>query len=322
MNIVCIVPTSISNRSFLKRCIESIKKCGSCQIQILIVTEKDKKRLIKKVIPLGEKVSIVTVPDNCSFAKKNNFAIDKTIGLSVDYYLLINDDAWVKEDFFDVLCKYLENKKSDIIIPFIFEKDGPIIDSFGVEYFRSGYAKNAQIEGVQTTLASASCLLIKKSFLTRIKKSYGFYFNPIFHYYLEDVEFSIRSFMLGAKFKKVRKLIAYHQVSTSTGRKSQFTMYNTYRNVLWVILLTWPASDIFRNFFNILVVQLWVFLYSVFHFGFSFYIKIFLDTWRDRKRILEYREKTLANYSPNNNFTSIFSALSFRTHHGLKIPAI
>ncbi len=322
LSITCIVPSTCTKRvyPYLSKCISSLydsAKLAEVKIFIIVVTENRNpvigslRRQIGKLLSIGRKVG---------FAKMNNFAIKKSLGLDKsDYYLLINDDAWVDKFFFKVFKDKVKGKDPDIFVPLIYASDGKEIDSFGIEYFTSGYARNALSFDIETTLAPAACVLIKSSFLRKMKRLYGFYFNEILHSYLEDVELSIRAKALGGKIVKERKMKAYHVGSLSFGKKSYFVMYQTYRNILWLILLTWPFKNILKNILSIILVQGWVMYYSTRTWGPKLYLKVVWETFGKLPKLLALRKRILSCYSKDFNFQMLFSKYAFRTYHGITI---
>jgi len=322
MNLNCIIPSTCSKDALphLIRSIGSLiasAKVANLSLKIVVVTDNKSARpaaLKSKIDPFlyaGKKPG---------FAKMNNFGIDKTImAESSDYYLLINDDAWLEPAFFKEFLKASKSQKPDLTVPLIYEKGGPTIDSFGIEYFTSGYAKNAPSFDIKTQLAPAACLIVKTSLLKKMKKTYGFYFNETLFSYLDDVEFSIRARALGAKIAKNKKMKAHHMVSFTAGKKSYYVMYQTYRNILWLIIMTWPFKYIARNILSIIVVQGWVFLYSLKSFGPRLYFRVLVETVRKISVLLRRRKKIMSSYPKKFNFESLFSKYAFRTYHGVTI---
>ncbi len=277
-------------------------------------------------------VKFVKSAPAAGFAELNNAALQ-----SLEHYffsekisqpnflLLLNDDARVDLNFFGVLQK-LEARvgvPADIYAPMIFDaKNHNEIDSFGVEYFRSGYAKNCRSNYVQTTLATAGCELIRWTLVQKVEKSYGFFFNQLYFYYLEDVDLALRVVMIGGKIKKTPELIAFHHGSmTSGGKRNSFSLFYTYRNILWVIICCWPTSVIIRNLPNILLVQLWMIIYSSATCGILTYPHLLAQTVLSLSNLLKARRRIQSAYTVKN-FGQFLSPFSFRTYHDTTISAL
>lgn len=318
--ISCVIPTSLSSMTLrnLLACIKSLKLSAKnkVQLQIIVVSENQK---IKEL----QSPNLIYAKIGSGFAGMNNTAVSYALTtFNSDFFLLINDDAKVSKDFFSNFLDVLKTRIPDIVVPLVSTVDGKKIDSYGVEYFTSGYAKNSIKSSVKTSLFSASCVIVRASFIKKIISTFGYLFDELLYFYLEDVELAIRSFILGAKIVKVEQMSAYHWGSKSSGKKSYFTMYQTYRNILWVIIITWPIKTIFRNLPNIILVQAWTFFYSLQAFGPKMHWEILLDTIKNRKNLIRHRKIVKKNNLLNHmEFSKLFSHYSFRTYHDIKIPS-
>jgi len=315
MKITCIIPSTLLKKvtPSLSKCLDSLNKAkGLMELRIFVVASSPWPVLIKRNKAKLLKINFI------SFSQINNDAIERTLKYPSDYYLFINDDAWLEKDFFRKLVKAVK-VKPEILVPFIKTAKGDKIDSFGIEYFTSGYAKNSNYLLTKTELAPAACLLVKTSFLIKMKLSYGFYFNEILDSYLEDVEFSIRARGLGAKINKTENLIAYHMGSVSFGKKSRYVMFQTYRNIIWVILMTWPLKAILKNIISIIIVQGWVMFYGTVSYGPALYLKVITSTFLNLSKLLSLRKNIISAYGNSFKFQSVLSKYTFRTYHGKTI---
>jgi len=250
------------------------------------------------------------------FAQLNNTAIGKSIKIyDSDYYLCINDDAWVAENFFAVFNKIAQSHKPDLLSPRIYTPDGSI-DSFGIEYFTSGYAENSHSRSFKTTCAPASCLVVKTEFLKKMKQTYSYYFNPLLHAYYEDVEFSIRANAIGGSIMKKWRLIAYHRGSSSYGKNSKEVMFYTFRNILWTIGMTWPKQYLLIYLPQILMTQAWFIFCSIRDGGWWIYPKILIETLKQKSSLYQYRCRITHAYT--QPFSNVFSQYWFRTRRNAR----
>lgn len=316
MKINVIIPSLLSQKSqtMLGECLDSVlKNSKGFTFHILVTTNAAQLYMSSDLTKYKKRIQILPNPTNAGFSELNNTAIEYHMQhYDAEYFLFINDDVCLAKDFWTQFKKI--KTTSDLMTPLIFEVDGEKIDSFGIEYFTSGYAKDSKRIENATTLATAACLLVKTSFLREMKRQYGYYFNPILHFYLEDVDFSLRAFLSGGKIVKCKEIVCYHKGSATTGRRSRFTMYQTYRNVIWVILMNWPAKKLMQLLPSVLLVQGWVLLYSTFYFGPLFYLGVIVDTIKNLSVILRYRHQNLRNINIKK-VEQVFSRYAFRTYH-------
>lgn len=314
--IYCIITSSLNDKrkNFLRKCVKSLKN-ELFQIDITIVTNKKQNKKSRYV---------VEAKYNAGFAEMQNTAISsiKDEILNDDWVLFINDDAYLDSNFFNNFKKVYKN--FDVVIPLILSYKGERVDSFGINLFSSGYAKNNKDIGVQSLLGTGACLLVRWKVLKKIESDYGFIFNALYYFYLEDLDFSLRLLFVKARIKAEKSLRAYHFGSLSTGKKSHFSMYYTYRNVVLSIALHWSPKLILRNSINILVVQLWAFIYSIISFNFFCYPKIFFFLITNLKSIMRLR----SNYQSkrpgiNNDYLSeVLVDKMFETKFGFYIPSL
>lgn len=203
--IPCIIPSTLRKKSlrYVRDCLISLRNSEPFATKCIVATNSPICVQTEKRYKYVD--FVVRLSKESGFSELNNAAIDVCISkYDSKYIILLNDDAYVDSDFFAILGSVEKANGPDIIIPLVYTANGKEIDSFGVEYFRSGYAKNSTNLKTQTTLGSAGCLIVKTTLLRKMKKEYGFYFNPIFHFYLEDVDFCMRAHMLGAQIKKMK----------------------------------------------------------------------------------------------------------------------
>lgn len=313
--ISCVIVSSCSQEvmPFLEKCIKSIKKSSKlAKLSLKIVLVSD--------APTTKTTSIRAVDDfinagnKLGFGSMNNYAIDFVLKkYSSDYILLINDDAWVKHDFFKIVKKSIKERHFDIFYPAIYKPNKKILDSYGIEYFKSGYASPIKLLNLKPSMFAGTCVLINKKLIQKLKRRFGFVFNPLFYFYHEDVELGIRVLSLQATIINSKNLVAYH-IGNTTSKNNKFLLsYLPIRNLLWVILLTWPLRTIFKYFGYIVTVYGWL-VWSEFKYFIPFiYIIVFVNTIIKSKDLISYRLKTIPNYDKGFMFESIFSPHMFRT---------
>ena len=321
LKIICIIPTKCADTSLplLNRCLKSLHasaKLANVIIKPILVSDfKDHKRS-----DIKERYSEFNyVGEQKGFAKVNNMMIKKTINQKFDYYLIINDDAWIDKNFFKNAKELINKQHPDVVVPLIYERVGKKIDSFGIEYFKSGYAKNSRLLSTETQLGAMACLLVSKQIMQKMKESYGMYLNEILFSYFDDVEFSIRARGLMAKYVKNKSMIAHHYGSYSYGKKSLKVMYLSYRNLIWVILMTWPLKNICKHLFSILFVQSWTIYYGSKRNGLTLYIKYLWETLVNIKEIMAIRKRVISNYDKRFDFETTLSKVAFRTYHNMTL---
>ena len=324
LNITCIVPSLCSEKSYaiIKRCIFSLRNAEaiSKKVNLKIIVVSNGKQIVLKDLS-NEIDHLLRYKKRYSFAAMNNKAIKFAIKKDKpDWIMLLNDDAFIRNDFFSQFLKTIDQEKDiEVVAPLVYEDGTKIIDSYGVEYFNSGYAKNNNKISTQTQLASAACLLVKKTLMKQIFDKYGFYFNEILTSYMEDVDLALRIRAQNKKIIKSKTMIVDHIVSFTNKRKSYYVMYHTYRNILWLIIMDWPLINIIKNLHNITLVQCWIIIFNLSAGRPLLYLKVLFDTAKNFKELIQYRNKIIKSYNNKFDFADILSRYAFRTYQGYKI---
>lgn len=337
ISVICVIPTSLSfaAQKRIQLIIQTIEKSIPKEINIVyefvttnVTHAQSFQKQMTSLVQVNRVFTTVSSHD-AGFSELNNLVIQKHLKTLPNYFLLMNDDVFLHSSFFKNFSSLLKNATNEIVVPLVVDfyeslkRQKLIIDSYGVEYFRSGYAKNANILSTETRLFSASCLFLSGASVKKVVDQYGYLFNPILYYYLEDVELAMRTQIINLKIKKSTDLIAFHLGSTTSGKKGYFSMFQTYRNILWILILLWPVKLVVRNLPNILLVQFWTIYYASRNFGLGMYAKIIGQTLINLPRLLKYRKRYFKNQRHNSKqFSKILSKVAFRTYHGITIKAV
>lgn len=313
MNIICVISCAGTPRNIpvLQQCIASIKKAETKTVSAtIVVTTNNARHVIKGVSGIDR---IFVSKKDAGFVGINNKAVYALRSRRSDFFLIINDDAWIEPEFFKNLERCQKQAPDGgVFVPYILEANTKQLDSFGVEYFKTGYSKNAFSSKIPTSLASMSCLVIKTSTMKGMIHTYGYFLNPLLKWYLDDVDFSIRALGRNIRFVKCKSMIAHHQRTYTWGRKSYLVMYQSFRNLLWIIVLTWPSAVIRRNFFRIVCWQCVTCCYCLVKYSPFMYPKIIWDTLRHRKLLQKERQQILRQQINPVVFSTIFSSLEVR----------
>jgi GT2 family glycosyltransferase len=176
--------------------------------------------------------------DNFGVAKGNNQGIEAALKDNCDYVLLSNNDVVLQSDTIEKLYLGLKENKADMAVPKIYLYDSGLIWAAGGKFTMyngstihigfgekdSGqYDKNYQVDYSPTCF-----MLIKRDIFSLVGIMDEKYFV-----YADDTDFIYRT-----KQKKIKLFYIYdstiiHKESTSTGKKSDFSIYFMYRNRIY-----------------------------------------------------------------------------------------
>jgi len=172
------------------------------------------------------KVILCDLKENNGFSKGNNMLLDYASYYNPDYYLLLNNDTEVTEDFLDVLISFhTRNPDYCILTPLIYyyDKKNTIWNAGGCLKF--GFRKYYYNDLEDVKFSSGA--FIKCSFITGC----SLFFTPLilnerkevfterFFFGEEDFEFSMRQNRMGNKMACVCDSVIYHKVSASSKKQ-------------------------------------------------------------------------------------------------------
>lgn len=187
--------------------------------------------------------------ENLGFSRAYNIMFNFAIENDFDYFLMLNPDVLLKDDFLleliDSSKKYLD---FSVLAPcilywdFVNNKKTDIIDSCGIGitkfnfFFDRGQGskfeeKDYPAEEVFGFTGAGALLNLKKlSLLAYQKNNYLEFFDEEMFMYKEDVEFSYRLQLAGLKIFFIPQAIMYHHRSLSSRRNKILSLFFRKKN--------------------------------------------------------------------------------------------
>ena len=176
--------------------------------------------------------------DNYGVAKGNNQGIQAALEDGCDYILLSNNDVVLKPDTIEKLYFGLIENNADMVVPKIYFYRTNLIWMAGGKFTwhngankHYGYKKKdrGQFDKCKKIDYAPTCfMLIKREVFITV----GMIDEKYFVYY-DDTDFVYRAMKKGKKLFYIYNSILEHKESTSTGVKSDFTMYYLFRNRIY-----------------------------------------------------------------------------------------
>jgi GT2 family glycosyltransferase len=201
-------------------------------------------------------VDVLEAGANLGFAKGNNRAIEyaKSKYDDIDYFVLLNTDARIREDWLKVLLDFAAQKPLGALFQSttLDYYDHSIVDSTHIYISRNGSGTQAgwrspyrgdtgpkKVFGVNAAAAMISNDFIKAQPFKNL-------FDETMFMYLEDVDLSARATVMGWDNYLVPNTFAYHMGSASSGKNPGFSLYMTYRNNIAMLAKNIPLSMLFK----------------------------------------------------------------------------
>lgn len=260
--------------------LERVKK-DNVLLKVLVIDNGSKQRekisVLQKWKAINYEYQFISSSENLGFAGGNNLGFRMGIKEDFDYFMLLNNDVSVPNDFFIKLYKFIKkDKRIGLVSPkiyfakgFEFHKErykredlgrviwyaGGIVDLKNVYAFHRGVDevdKGQYDKECVTDFASGACVLIRKEVLRKVGL-----FDENYFLYWEDVDLSLRAKKAGFLVYYYPKSYIWHKVSVSAGGSgSKSNDYFLTRNRLYFGLRHCPIRTkiaLLRDSLRILV---------------------------------------------------------------------
>lgn len=233
----------------IDRCLESLFAQTFQDFEVILVENGSNENPLIDMELGWPQVKVIHLEKNMGFAAANNIAAKSARG---KWLALLNSDAFPEPQWLDALLD-ASDKHPDL---FFFTScqiqanDLHTLDGTGDEYNISGIAWRRQSgepvnQAVQIidevfSACGAAAFYPRDVFLD----AGGFDEN--FFSYLEDVDLSFRLRLSGYRCLYVPQAKVLHVGSASLGKESEFAIYHSQRNMLWMFIKNMPSPYLWK----------------------------------------------------------------------------
>jgi GT2 family glycosyltransferase len=240
-----IIPTWNSAK-MIHQCLGCLAQQTVRDFEIIIIDNASSDESVKK---LKEKWSNLTLQLK-KLEVNNGYAIANNIGARLahgKWLALLNADAFPEPDWLEKLLKASEeHPEFSVFASRQIQANSPeLLDGAGDAYHMTGlawrqhYNQLVKEYGYQSGEVFSACptaaLYSREEFL----KVGGF--DEDYFSYFEDVDLGFRLRLSGAKCLYVPEAVVHHVGSASTGKRSDFSVYYGYRNMIWTFVKNMPV---------------------------------------------------------------------------------
>jgi len=287
---VSVILVAYNSAKYLLRCLFCLEEQSVQDFEVIIMDNDGsagdfvKNKLVRTYQSLNK---------NLGFASANNFGACLARG---EWIVLLNADAYPEPDWLANLLRAAEqNPEYSAFSSRQIQYNAPhLLDGAGDAYhisglaWRNGYNLSADKYGLEQkeifSPCAAAAMYRREDFL-RVNGFDEDYFS-----YFEDVDLGFRLRLNGTKCLYVPEAIVHHVGSASTGKRSDFSVYHGYRNMIWTFVKNMPSPYIWIFLpLHILAVLFFLF-YLTFRGQGPVIWKAVADAMRGLPRILEKRK--------------------------------
>ncbi len=213
---VCVVIVTYNGIKWIDKCLSSIEK-SSTKADILIIDNGSTDGTLEILRQKGRCTHLHESEANLGFGKANNIGLKHGFNEGYDYFLLLNQDAWVEENTIEHLIVQMESEsKFGITSPMHYNGNGTKLDHF-FEFYLSRmdvYQEDLKKDQVKEQLyeapfINAACWMVNRSTLEKVGL-----FHPLFDHYGEDDNYLDRLHHSGLKLGLDTQVKIYHDRDT------------------------------------------------------------------------------------------------------------
>lgn len=242
---VSIILVTWNSKKYLQTCLDALSTQTFSDYEVIIIDNGSEDGTLDNLQENNPALHlhIEKLDTNYGFAIANNIGARRARGR---WLALLNADAFPKPDWLENLLKAAEQNPEYSAFSsrqIQFNKQH-LLDGAGDAYhisglaWRNSYNLLADEYGLEQkeifSPCAAAALYSREEFL----KMGGF--DEDYFSYFEDVDLGFRMRLNGTKCLYVPEAIVHHVGSASTGKRSDFSVYYGYRNMIWTFVKNMP----------------------------------------------------------------------------------
>jgi len=223
----CLITVTYNNSNYIQYLIDSIIKSSGNSSFHLFISDNNSTDIdeIKAICLAEDNVTLIASKHNYGFCKGNNIAVSEAVKLDPKYFLFINPDLFLTEDWLENAARIIEDVSligvlSGPLLQFDFKSKQAtgLIDSLGINITRygrwfdinQGCRRTDFIADVKPQAVCGALMLLKREVIDALLQADGYVFDERFFMYKEDVDLSLRIKKLGYQILVHHELIAFH----------------------------------------------------------------------------------------------------------------
>ena len=241
---VSVLVISFNRCEDLRLSLQAIFDTGYPDLEVIVVDNASADEAVAVARGFAGVKMVVNI-ENRGFAEANNQALDLATG---DYVALINNDAVVAPDYFDLLVAFMETRPGCAAAggkAYFWDDANPVFDQRNAYYGHTTVdpdtGANQAHTGVpdeirEVATLSGCAVMVRRSAIADVG---GAFLEPFFFTYYEETDFFARAIRKGWKLYYTGEPAVWHRVRASTADRPHHYYFHMERNR---ILYAW------RNF--------------------------------------------------------------------------
>ncbi|MDE3004254.1 MAG: glycosyltransferase family 2 protein [Gemmatimonadota bacterium] len=227
----------------------------------------------------GSDVHLISCSDNVGFSAGNNLGLAARLGEGADYYLILNNDAYVAPGSLMGMVQAAETSGAGMVAPAVYSaNDTDVVDRFGLTLTRTGAAYDRKFEADGPLLCPSGCAaLYRRDVVLALMEDAEGFFDQGFVAYAEDLDVGLRARARGFGVVFAPSAVILHEGGGSFGKGSDLSYSLRHRNTVWAIAKNYSRDLLLRDAPFLLLGQ----LLALFNAAQAGRFRLFLKSRRD-----------------------------------------
>lgn len=240
---VSVIIVNWNSGPWLARVFAGLREQTHADFELIVVDNASQDDSLARALPILPQALLLRQTENLGFAAGNNLAAAVATG---HWLAFLNPDAIPAPTWLERLLAATRRYPQFVIFGSrqVMAEQPERLDGLGDAYhvsglpWRMGYGAStwaAPDQAAEIFSPCAAAALYRRDLFLDCGG-----FDVRFFCYLEDVDLGFRCRLLGQRALSVPDAVVHHAGSVTTGRFSDFTIFHSQRNLLWVFLKNMP----------------------------------------------------------------------------------
>ena len=240
---VRVVIVNYNGGAWLQRAVDALAVQSDHAFAAVVVDNASTDGSAERLVLPDRRFSLIHAGSNLGFAAANNLAARDC---PLPFVATLNPDARAAPDWLAALRRAVRrypdaamfgSTQIDALDPSRLDGCGDVMSIFGLPW-RGGHGHPVTAAPATDGEVFAPCAAAALYRTDAFAAAGGF--DESFFCYLEDVDLGFRLRLAGHRCIQVRDAVVYHVGSAISGRTSDFTLFHSYRNRLWLVAKCMP----------------------------------------------------------------------------------
>jgi GT2 family glycosyltransferase len=210
---------------------------------------RESEEIILSRVEGGKALTLICSEENLGYAEGCNLGITYALKRGADYVFILNNDATISPDALDHLVETARSANAGVVGARVLDETGSFELYAGRSWPRQVFGPGRIIADRSHSFwsssdAEGSAILLRRDLLEQRISECGYYFDPTFFMYCEDIDLSLYAQARGYRCVISRDAVVNHGLANSSGGKGNpRSLYYITRNRIYLANL-WLALPV------------------------------------------------------------------------------